>query len=221
MLYPLSYGREPVFRGESTLDRGANGDGGVRVEGTGHGLPCKYTGKSGRCQRTETLAGAGDFGRFYDQDVQTTSCVRVRFCQRATRQFPTMAAGARGFRGIVCEPAASTGRKSLRRLALRIVELRRNSIGGDIIPPFCALDGARRAAFLERCESFVRQNGAPFCWVVSKGKGTGDGIQGTGKKLRARICMRSPTLADGYELTADGYFPSCQRAEGRGASRKV
>jgi hypothetical protein len=45
-----------------------------------------------------------------------------------------MTSGARGFQGSVFELTASRDRKSLTSHALRIAKLRRNSIGGDIIP---------------------------------------------------------------------------------------
>jgi hypothetical protein len=44
------------------------------------------------------------------------------------------------FEVLFFDRAASLRRKSLLLFALRIIELRRNSIGGDIIPSFCALD---------------------------------------------------------------------------------
>ena len=108
------------------------GGGDDRSEG-GHGS--KDTGNRG-----QGSGGGNDQGRSCPNYRNAHSdCVAIVLSWSDFRQFTTIASGARGFWGSVFDLTASRGRKSLLSLALRIVELRRNSIGGDIIPPFCAL----------------------------------------------------------------------------------
>jgi hypothetical protein len=49
-----------------------------------------------------------------------------------------------------------------------MVELRRNSIGGDIMPPFCSLARARAAEFLETTAFRSTQNGPANCFEKQK-----------------------------------------------------
>lgn len=78
-----------------------------------------------------------------------------------------MAVGARGFLHFASVPRDADVRKLLHSLGLVIREQMPNSIGGDIIPPFCALDRMCGAGILDERGFSIRQNETRYCWLLS------------------------------------------------------